>query len=252
MTINRSISFTATNYEELSQACADMMIGCIQEKPDAVFCLATGYSPLLAYRLFAKSVRERNIDISHLRVVKLDEWLGVDMEHQATCEFFLRREFLTPLGIGAQRYVGFDSMTGYVQADCDRVCESILRWGGIDLIVLGMGRNGHLGLNEPCDAIIPSAHEAVLDQKTQGHDMLKGLPCPITAGVTLGIRDILAARQAILLVCGKEKAEAYSRFSKGLVSPRNPASFLHLHSNLHCLVEHEISDEADGLASVSG
>ncbi len=117
-----------------------------------------------------------------------------------------------------------------------RVTNLIARKGGLDLCVLGLGKNGHLGLNEPGESLQPACHISQLDARTQQHEMLKTAGRPVTRGITLGLKDILNAREVLLLVTGEGKQDATDRFLTAKVSTAIPASFLWLHSNFICLI----------------
>ena len=148
-----------------------------------------------------------------MRVVKLDEWLGLPRSaHPATCEAYLRRRVLPALGIkpGDARYLAFDAATGDAAAECARVDAALARWGGIDVALLGLGVNGHLGLNEPAgpgDDVAPLWCTRAVDlaPQTRRHAMLDGVS-GVTRGVTLGLGALLSAAAPILLVTGHAKA----------------------------------------------
>lgn len=227
----------STDNEGLSQACAGIMLETVLTKPDSVLCLASGHSPLGAYRLFVKMVAERRVDISRVVFVKLDEWLGLEMEHPSSCEVYLQKEILSPLRIPSKNYISFCSTAPDPERECTRIAEELNRRGPIDLSLLGVGKNGHLGLNEPCNELPLGPHVAELEVLTKAHPMLQSSAAQVERGYTLGMDDLLASRQAVLLVAGTGKAAAYSDFLKGLVTPRSPVTFLRLHRRLTCIIE---------------
>ena len=229
------------DYDDLSKRCAGIMLGCVREKSDPVICLATGHSPLGAYRCFVAEAIKNKIDLSKVVFVKLDEWYGLGMDDPATCEYFISNEMLKPLGISPKNYIGFNSTAEDPEMECLRITSELEKRGPIDLMILGIGRNGHLGLNEPCEELVPSIHVAVLDKKTKGHQMLKSISRPIEAGFTLGMRDILSSKHVVFLVAGEEKVDAFTEFMRGGVTTTVPASFLRLHKNLSCVVEKSIA-----------
>lgn len=222
------IDLIRNGFEEISQKCAETMAAQIVEKPDSRLCLATGGSPLEAYRRFARLVLETGIDVSRTFFVKLDEWHGISMDNPATCETFLQRELFRPLGISQENILSFDSMVENPELECKRVADVLDAMEPLDLTILGIGRNGHLGLNEPSEFLLPRPHAAALAEKTLGHAMLKENDKPVSRGMTLGMADLLQSRHIVMMVAGEGKEEATAGMLAGTVTTSNPASFLQL------------------------
>lgn len=229
---------TVNDYQELSVICADKMVDCIKKKTNAVLCLATGNSVSLAYELFIKRVQKENIDTSSMRILKLDEWLDIPLTDESTCEYFLAQSILTPLNISSDRYLSFKSMGVEFGAELQRIRSGSVAWGGIDLITLGIGMNGHLGLNEPGETLEATAHVSTLDTKTKTHQMIQKKS--VTRGITLGLEDIMKARYALLLLTGERKVDAVNVFMKGNVTTQVPATIMHLHPSCDVLVDGDI------------
>jgi galactosamine-6-phosphate isomerase len=225
------------SYEALSERCARVLAQTVLLVPDAKVALATGFSPRGAYALFVEMVKEQRLDVSRVIWIKLDEWVGLPPENEATCEAFLSKALLDPLGIAPQNLLGMHPLCGDPQAECDRVSREIARLGGIDLVILGVGINGHLGLNEPGESLPATAHVTVLAPQSAAHAMLTGASNPVTHGMTLGLAELLAARRALLLATGEGKEEAVNYLRKGLISTRWPVSMLHLHADAMCLAD---------------
>lgn len=215
-------------FEVISRTCADLMAAQVRENPRSVLCLATGGSPLEAYRLFARTVCAEGIDLSAVTFVKLDEWHGPSMDDPSTCEAFLQRELYGPLGIRPEQTVSFDSQAADPEAECGRVAAMLGQLGGIDLCILGLGRNGHLGLNEPGRSLRVSAHVAQLAPQTREHAMLRETTCEVTRGMTLGMGDLIDARHIVMMVAGEGKETAYRGMLAGTVTTENPSSLLQL------------------------
>ncbi len=224
------------SYEAMSAACAAEMAALLKQKPDARLVLATGRSPKLAYALFVRQARAEGIDVSRAKWIKLDEWLGIPGDHPATCQAFLQEALFAPLGITDDHILAFDPLCADPEAECRRVSAAYAALGGADLCILGVGRNGHLGLNEPGDALRPFAHAVELSEKTLGHAMLTETGATAARGLTLGMAELLQSRRALLLVTGAEKEAAVAAIKAGEITPRVPATFLHLHANAAALV----------------
>lgn len=232
------MNFINTNdYNEMSESASDFLINCLKQKPDTLFCMATGSSPTDAYRLFIQKVHTQNIDTKKMRIVKLDEWCGLPKDNPATCEFYIHKHLLKPLDISEDRYISFNPMEKNEEYECRRITALIKENGGIDCCVLGIGKNGHLGLNEPAQELPLFAHKAVLDPKTQTHSMLTSNKVTVSEGYTLGLKDILSSKKILLLITGSDKQNAYNALKKKTISSNHPANYLWLHDNTFCITD---------------
>ncbi len=227
------------DYNDLSQKCCDSIIACIQNNPSAVICLATGSSPTGGYKFFVEYVKAKNIDISGVTFVKLDEWLGVPASHPCTCESYLQEHIIEPLKLKENNYIAFDNAAD-PEAECKRVRQCIQQKGGLDLCILGLGKNGHLGLIEPADKLPLHSHRIRLDSKTKTHQMLKDASHLISEGITLGLSEILSADEIVFLVSGENKSAAFDKFCTREISTTLPCSFLWLHQNVRCLYDAQL------------
>lgn len=225
------------SYDDLSKRACNILVKCLKEKVDATFCIATGASPQGTYREFVKRVHEEKLDVSKLKIIKLDEWIGLEKDNPATCEYYISEHLLKPLGISEDRYISFNPKETDDAFECLRISELLRKSGGIDCCILGLGKNGHLGLNEPQEKLNPFVHKAILDAKTQTHEMLSSNSVKVSEGYTLGIKNILDAGEILFLVTGKGKQEAFENFKHGQVSSQYPANYLWLHNNVTCLVD---------------
>jgi galactosamine-6-phosphate isomerase len=215
------------DYEALSAAAAEFIAERIKEKPSLLLCLATGSTPTRTYELLA--TRPKSL-FSEVRVLKLDEWGGIPMTSAATCETYLRKSLIDPLDLSA-RYTAFESQPADPAAECERIGRWLEKNGPVDLCILGLGLNGHLGFNEPAAALKDRAHVATLSSESLQHSMVQNLPIKPSYGLTLGIADILESHEIILLVSGASKADPLRRTVKTAIDPQFPASFLTKHPN---------------------
>ena len=224
------------HYDALSDRASERLIQVIQDKPDATICLATGATPELTYRFFVEKIQKNQVDIRNVTFVKLDEWVGFPLHTPGTCESFLQQHIVQPLGLRPEQLIGFQS-ENIDEKECERVTDLIAHRGGLDLCVLGIGKNGHLGLNEPGTALEPCCHISRLDDQTRHHDMLKTAGRPVTHGITLGLKEILNAKEILLLIAGDGKQAAVEKYLTANVTTAVPASFLWLHDNTTCLLD---------------
>lgn len=229
--------YRTENYETMSKKACSILIDCLVQKPDSLFCIATGNSPTGSYQLFVKEVKKRGIDTSKMRIIKLDEWCGLKKDNPATCEYYVKKHILDPLAVEDHRYISFNSMEKNSEYECDRISSLLKKNGGIDCCILGLGRNGHLGLNEPSSELNPFIHKTALEPKTQTHTMLTLNNQSVSEGYTLGIKDILSSKKILMLVTGSGKKEAYKVLQRQIITPAQPANYLWLHDNTDCIVD---------------
>ncbi|MEM1483497.1 glucosamine-6-phosphate deaminase [Oscillospiraceae bacterium PP1C4] len=207
---------------------ADEIVKIITAKPTALLCLAAGHSSLPVFERLIDATKKGSADFSHVRFVGLDEWLDVDSDCEGACGSFLTRSLFTPIGIGHHQICLFNPRTPDTAAECARVETYIAQCGGIDYILLGMGMNGHLALNEPGDSFENGAHEVKLSQTTKEiapKYFPAGIP-PLERGITLGIKNILAAKVLHLTIFGAHKKGVVQQLMNNPVSEDFPASVL--------------------------
>ena len=229
----------ADDHEGSSQRAARRIAAALRRRPDLLFGLATGETPTRTYARLA-GMRDREPSLfRRVRVIKMDEWLGLPMHHPSTCETYLRERVLEPWGVSPSRYEGFDSRPKDPELECARLSGWLARHGPIDLCVLGLGTNGHLLMNEPATSLVPGPHVARLSPATRRHSMVRSLSAPPRRGLTLGLGDILQSKEILLLVSGRHKAIALRRMTGGGVTTRCPASFLSLHPDVTVLCDRE-------------
>jgi len=224
------------DHEHASQFAVDWLVRHLRDKPKSLLCLATGATPMRAYTIFAERAIKESALVERCQIIKLDEWGGLPMDDPATCERHLRDALVTPLGM-ADRYVGFYSQPADAERECARVANWLEENGPIDLCVLGLGLNGHIGFNEPAAFLQPHAHVATLSETSMTHAMVSGCDSRPTYGLTLGVADILQARQILLIVTGVAKRRALERLLDGPITTQFPASLLHLHSDVQVICD---------------
>lgn len=224
------------DHEAVSHRAAEQVIAALRDNPSVLVCLASGGTPSRTYELLAAEGARRPQLFATMRVLKLDEWGGLPEGAPGTCEHHLRSTLIDPLGLGP-RYTAFASSPAAPAAECARMAAWLASHGPIDVCLLGLGVNGHLGFNEPADALQPHAHVATLSSASLGHAMIGSTTMRPTYGLTLGMADLLQARQVLLLVTGAAKREPLARLLEGRITTMLPASLLHLHANAMLLCD---------------
>jgi len=224
----------------MSNACAEIILNDLAAKPNSLMALATGNSPLGVYNQLALKHKEEPQLFNKLRIIKLDEWGGIPLENPSTCESFLQQHFIKPLNISPDRYLSFGNHADDPETECERVQTVLKDHGPIDSCVLGIGKNGHLGFNEPAETLLPHCHVVQLAKTSQQHSMVESLSHNPTYGITLGMADILQSKKIVLLLTGEGKAATIEKFMTQKISTKLPASFLWLHPNVHCFVDRNV------------
>jgi 6-phosphogluconolactonase/glucosamine-6-phosphate isomerase/deaminase len=218
-------TFIFENPAEAALHAADTLGTILKTKPGALLCFAAGHSSLP----FFDAVLAKGLDFSAARFVELDEWLDIPPDTPGTCTSFMRNNFFSRVGIQEEQLCLFAPLTENPAEECRRVEKQIALWGGIDYLLLGMGMNGHLALNEPGAGFTEGARAVPLSQTTlevAPKYFPAGMP-PITRGITLGVANLLAARRIQLLVLGAHKREIVRRLRAAAgPDPELPATAL--------------------------
>ncbi len=226
-----------TDYQEMSSKATDSILYDIQKNSGCWLGTATGNSPKGVYDNLMASQKTSPVLFKNLGIVKLDEWGGIPMNAPNSCETFVQNRILGPLQIGQDKYIAFKSDPDSPDAECTRIQAALQQIGVLDVCILGLGKNGHIGFNEPAECMVPHCHKASLSLETLQHQMVEDLPYKPSYGLTLGMGDILQSKKIILLVTGGGKETVFKQLSKPEINPQLPASFLWLHPQVTCYVD---------------
>jgi galactosamine-6-phosphate isomerase len=225
------------DYEDMSQRAYDSVLPDLKEKPQQLICTATGHSPTRLYEKLAESYKKSPNIYKDIKIIKLDEWGGTNGDYPNTCEYYLQTKLLEPLQIPNSHYISFDSSPTDAKKECDRMENEIQEHGPIDICILGLGKNGHIGFNEPSKILFPDCHIADLSASSLKHPMASKMKTKPTYGLTLGMANILTAKKIILLVTGPSKKKAIKKLMGKEITTFLPASFLWLHPNVECFLD---------------
>jgi glucosamine-6-phosphate isomerase len=231
------------NYTIMSSAAAGRVIDLMNHKPESVVCFPSGSSPKGMFDALVTANQNGRVDFSKCVFIGLDEWIGLGAGDDGSCRDLLDRDFLKPVGLRDDQVVFFDGKAFDPQAECDRINKIVESLGGLDLIILGVGMNGHLALNEPGTSWDTYAHISELDPVTvEVGQKYFNQPTTLTRGITVGIRHILEARAAILLASGSAKAPVVRRALAFPVSKDFPATVLQNHLNAEFILDAEAAE----------
>ncbi|WP_339751952.1 6-phosphogluconolactonase [Algoriphagus aquimarinus] len=225
------------SYDEMSQLGAELVHAEVEVKPDLLFCAASGNSPAGLYELMADKHFDSNGFFDWMKVIKLDEWVGLTNASTFSSEYDIQEKLLKKLGIESDRYISFEVEAEDPESECERIQVEIDEVEGIDICILGLGINGHIALNEPAEYLQPNCHLANLHPVTLASGMIEKVGVPLTQGMTLGIGNIMDSKMVILFITGKGKKPALDLFLEGRIRTDLPASFLWLHPNAHVIID---------------
>ncbi len=227
-------------YEALSQRVADEIIRRLQEKPASVLCLAAGDTPRRVYQLLSERAAKEKLDFSRCSFVGLDEWVGIAPENEGSCSYFLQRNLFQPLGIEPAQVNLFDGLTQDPGAECRRMNSVVEEKGGIDLMLVGVGMNGHIGFNEPGVEEGLYAHVIHLDETTRSVGQKYFLESTkLARGITLGLQHVLESRQLMVMASGTKKADVMRKALEGPISTDVPASIVRKHPRAVTMLDKE-------------
>ncbi len=223
------------NYEEMSDVATKFFADVITDKPDCVLGLATGSTPVGMYNNLTKAYQEGKLDFSKVKSVNLDEYYPIAPDNDQSYRYFMNKNLFDRVNIDKDNTYVPDGATKDPEAACRAHEDKIDELGGIDIQVLGIGRNGHIGFNEPsADGLFSDTHLTDLTQNTieanaRFFESIDDVP---KYALTMGIGSVFKARRIIILASGAEKADAVKKMVSGTISTMCPASMLALHPDV--------------------
>lgn len=224
----------AKNPAEAGKLAADVFEAEIQKKPACVLGLATGSTPLPLYRELIEREKAGKIDFTKVRSANLDEYKGLAPDHEQSYRKFMQDNLFNHISIKPENTIVPSGLADDVEAMCAEYEENIEKWGGVDLQLLGIGHDGHIGFNEPESYFPAMTHEVKLTEMTieankRFFDSVDDVP---RSAITMGIGTIMAAKKIIMIVTGADKKEILKKTFWGPVDPQVPASILQFHPDV--------------------
>lgn len=223
----------AKDYKEMSEMAADIIGAQVLLKPDAVLGLATGSTPVGTYEELVRRYEAGRLDFSKIKTVNLDEYRGLTKDNDQSYYYFMHSHLFDHININKNNTKVPDGMEpDAIKAGQDY--ENIIKnYGGIDLQLLGLGNNGHIGFNEPCDEFIDKTHvvdltESTIEANKRFFASAEDVP---KQAYTMGIGSIMRAKRVLMIVSGKGKADIVKEAFFGPITPKVPASILQLHND---------------------
>jgi len=223
------------NYYEFSRKVANLLSAQVLMKPNCVLGLATGATPVGAYEQLVQWHKKGDLSFAYTTTVNLDEYIGLSADAEQSYSMFMHMHFFDRVDIDCKRTHIPNGMARSLEAECKRYDRIVKKLGRIDMQLLGMGHNGHIGFNEPGDQFFMDTHVVTLSEQTRTansrffNGKLENVP---TQAISLGIRSIMQARKVVLAVNGEEKMDTLRQVLNGPVTPHVPASILQLHQDI--------------------
>ena len=236
--MSTSIEFIKfSSHLDMSQAAANYIVNQVRGKKRFTLCPAAGKTPRLAYQKLVQRKMAPANPFKQTQIIMLDEWVGLPREHPASCRSQIMEDLIVPLGLKNNFLFNAEQNPEH---EINRLNQTRGAMNPIDLCILGLGVNGHIGLNEPAEKLQPFCHKAVLSKESSSHQMLKDLDEPPIYGLTLGMQDILQSVNILLLVSGPTKKKAFKTLRKQRIGTWFPASFLWLHPAVSCFYTRDV------------
>ena len=233
----------AENYAEASKIAADLIEKVVREKPDCVLGLATGSSPVGMYQELARRCAEEGLDFSEVHSVNLDEYVGLEGTHDQSYRYFMNDNLFDHINIDKNNtYVA--KGVGDVEANLKEFNE-VLDATDIDIQVLGVGPDGHLGFNEPGDTLYDGAHKEVLDDSTiEANKRFFASKDDVPRyAVTMGMGNIMRAKALLMIISGKKQEAATKLLIEDRIDPHCPCTFMRMHRDATVILEKSLADE---------
>ncbi|NLZ39503.1 MAG: glucosamine-6-phosphate deaminase [Firmicutes bacterium] len=230
--------YIVDDYEQMSVKAALIVAGQITMKADSILGLCTGSTPIGMYKELVK-LHQQGLDFSHVITFNLDEYWGLSPDNVQSYHYFMHENFFKHVNVKPENIHIPNGLAENVDDECIRYEEAIKQANGLDLQVLGIGRNGHIGFNEPSTVFIAETHLVELDADTI-NDNARFFPSREevpTRAITMGIKTIMQAKKILLLANGEGKAHAIKEAVTGEINPGVPASILQLHPDCTFIID---------------
>lgn len=236
------MKLTVTNsYEKLSELAAEYIAAQVILKPDSVLGLATGSSPVGVYKCLVEKFNKGCLDFSDVISINLDEYVGLDGSHEQSYRYFMQDHFFNYVNIKPENTFVPNGCASDLAAECSEYDARVTRLGGIDLQLLGIGPDGHIGFNEPDDHFTAETHvvdllPSTIEANSRFFSSIDEVP---KQAVSMGMGSIMKAKKILLIANGKAKKDVLMEALNGKITPNLPASLLQLHRDVTVIFSEE-------------
>ncbi|MGG5463108.1 glucosamine-6-phosphate deaminase [Clostridium sp. B9] len=227
------------NYEEMSKVAANEMAESIKANPEIVLGLATGGTPVEMYKNLIKMYNDGELDFSKVTSINLDEYVGLPGDHDQSYRYFMNTNLFNHINIDKSRTFVPNGLAADVAEECKSYDARIQEMGGIDVQLLGLGANGHIGFNEPGEELSVGTHltdlkESTIEANARFFDSIEDVP---REAITMGLGGIMKAKKIMVIASGEGKAEVVKAMMSGKITTEIPATMLQMHSNVVLIVD---------------
>jgi glucosamine-6-phosphate isomerase len=232
--------FIKDSYAEISALAAEHFLQLAAQRANPLICVASGDSPAGLYKSLAAHKKTHQLNTDQWFFLGLDEWLGMNGDDEGSCRYHLNNQFFNPLQIATNSIQFFDGRAADPEKECADVEAVIQQKGPIDITILGLGLNGHIGMNEP--GALPNSRCRIAElapETIQVGQKYFTSATELTGGLTMGIGTIVESKNIFLLVNGQKKAAIVKAMMDAPVSPDLPASFLRQHPGVRVYLDKE-------------
>lgn len=235
----------AKDYQDMSRKAANILSAQVIIKPASVLGLATGSSPLGTYQQMIEWYQKGDIDFSQVRTINLDEYKGLGPDNPQSYFYYMYENFFKHINIDLKNVYIPNGLEEDIDQECTRYDHIISSLGGIDVQLLGLGNNGHIGFNEPYESFTHTTHcvklaQSTIDANTRFFASSEDIP---RYAYTMGIGNIMSANKIVLIVSGEGKAQILKEVIKGPILPTVPASILQLHKDVTVVADYDALSE---------
>mgnify|MGYP000805570432 CR=1 FL=1 len=224
----------AKDYKDMSRKAANIISAQVIMKPNCVLGLATGGTPVGAYAQLVDWYNKGDLDFSEVTTVNLDEYKGLAPDHPQSYRRFMQENLFDHISIKPENTIVPDGLADDIPSMCRAYERKIEDWGGVDIQLLGIGHDGHIGFNEPCDHFPVMTHEVKLTDMTREANkrFFNSIDEVPTAAITMGVGTVMAAKKIVMVITGADKADILYKVFFGPVMPEVPGSILQFHSDV--------------------
>lgn len=233
------------NYDEMSKKAAQIIASQVTLKPDSVLGLATGSTPIGMYKNLVKMYNDNELDFSDVKTFNLDEYYQLPRDNDQSYYYFMHENLFDHINIKEENVNIPNGMNEEVEAECEKYDTAIKNIGGVDIQVLGIGHNAHIGFNEPASIFekgtnLVDLKESTIQANARFFESIDDVP---KKAVTMGIGSIFTAKKIMLMASGEGKAEAIYNTVHGNITPEVPSSILQLHEDVVLILDEEAASK---------
>ncbi|MBN2366094.1 MAG: glucosamine-6-phosphate deaminase [Calditrichaeota bacterium] len=235
------------DYDAISKLASSRISDLLKKNPYAILGLATGSTPLGLYKELIRLHREEGLDFSRVQTFNLDEYVNVPREHDQSYYYFMQENLFKHINIPPDAIHMPNGMAADIEEECELYEEQIIKAGGIDLQILGIGCNGHIAFNEPYSSLGSRTRIKTLTEKTRNDNarFFKNMDEVPKYAITMGVGTIMDAKSIILMASGEKKADAIRNTVEGPITARLPATIVQMHRNATILIDKAAASQLD-------